>query len=764
MSAAAVALLATALASATMAPAWGAAKPPRPSFVQPGSYRAEPVNTPLGFAVADFDGDTHLDLASAGVFSANPQSTTPRGVPVQPGDGAGHLGETTLTLLPSKTGLEAPIAIDTADLDADGDPDIVVSTLDLVFDGTQTVVVYRMRVLDNQGGGSFTVLKGFRLPSEVDHLVLADLTGDGTTDLAYATDAPEGSTLWTAKGRGDSTFAWPVAITETEQLTISTLEAADVDNDQSPDLVYGKGCVVAQLNNGDGTFGNPICNPLRNYPQTVAVADLDGDSNLDVALGDASGGHVRVALGDGAGHFVSRHVYHPIASQVLSVVATDVDDDGIADLVASGDAAPSTQTSIAVLRGTGGGSFRLASRWVSGGAHLTVGDFTEDGLPDLVADDAGLHQAALLTINAGNGHFRAPQLTVAPAKRTAGQLARDVLSADVDHDGRPDVLLIAATAVIVYLNQGGGEFVRWASPEISYSSGTILSAALGDLNGDGNLDLAIGGFSTDNVTVLLSTGNGTFAKPATYNNGSGAAALSIAIGDVTGDGRPDVVSNTFTSLSVMSGKSNGTLGAPKLTGSAQANQTVLHLTDLDGDGDLDAVGAAKTGNPDNASTQVISQLNNGTGTFGNVVTKTLPTNLTDGIVAELTGDGKTDLAISGSRGTHTGLSGIFVLPGTATGLGTAIVAELADIPGSLAAADYNADGTVDLAATTSADTQVFSNPGNGQFPSRSTTSVLTPSGGAAVISARFTNDNRPDLATFISSNPPEFALAVNNTR
>jgi hypothetical protein len=753
----------TLLASAALS-AQASTTSAKPSFVQPGLYQAAPVNTLLGLDVADFNADGHEDVASAGVFSADRSTTMPRALPVQLGDGKGHLRGTTLTVMPSKTKLEGPIAIDVGDVDADGKPDIVAATLDLDFSGPQTVITYRMRVLVGKGDGSFNVLKGFELPAESEHVVVADLTGDGRLDLAYATNAPQGDDVWTATGRGDGTFAQPVAVTQTQQLSISTLEAVDLDDDQDLDLVYGQGCVVARMNSGGGAFGAPICNPLIDYPQTVAVADLTGDGTPDLALGDASGGHVRVAAGDGTGHFTSLHVYGQVSSQVLSVVATDVEGDGDLDLVASGDAAPSFQTSIAVLRSAGDGSFRLVSRWVTGGANVTVGDFTEDGLPDLVSEDSALHRAAMVTVNAGDGHFRAPQLTVAAAKRLDGQLASDVFAGDFDHNGRSDVMLVASSAVIVYLNQGGGSFVKWSSPKVSFGSGTILSAALGDLNGDGDLDVALGGFSEANVTILLGRGDGTFTSPATYNNGSGAAAMSIGIGDVTGDHVPDVLTNTFTSLSVLPGKSDGTLAAPRLSGSAQANQTVLKLSDLDGDGDLDAVGAAKTGTPDNAFTEVTTALNDGAGTFGDARSTTIATNLNDGVVAEFTGDGRSDLAISGAKGSHSGISGVFVMPGTSSGLGVPMVVETSDIPGGLDAGDYNGDGFVDLAATTSTDVAVWSNPGDGRFTSPPTATILTPFDSAALVSSRFTKDGRPDIVTFLGSNPPEFALDVNNTK
>lgn len=737
-----------------------------PSFVQTSLYRAAPVNTVLGYAAADFNLDGHLDVASAGVFSPDSSGTVPRGLPVQLGDGAGHLGTGMMTTFPSRNQLESPVALAAGDVNGDSTPDLVTATLDLVQSGTQTVNVWRMRVLIGRGDGTFTVLRGFDLPAEVEHMVLADLDGNGTLDLAYGTDAPEGTTVWTASGRGTGTFAPPVAITATQQFGgISSLDAVDLNGDQRLDLVYGEGCVVAQLNTGGGTFGPQICSPLQLGAYAVAVAELNGDGIPDVAIGDASGGHVLVALGDGGGHFTATHTYSKVAYQVLSLVAVDVDGDGHRDLVASGDFSFSgSQTGFAVFHGAGDGSFTLASRWVAGGRYLTVGDFTEDGRPDLVAEDAGGHAPAFLTVNVGGGHFRAAQLAAATVRKAVGQIGSDVLSADIDNDGRRDVVLIAGTAAIVYLNRGGGAFVRWSKPVISFGSERIYSAALGDINRDGNLDLAVGGLPNQNVTVLLGRGDGSFSRAGTYNNGSGAAALSIDIGDVTGDGNADIVTNTFAALSVLPGNGDGTFDAPVLSGYAQANQTFVRLVDLNGDGSLDAVGAAKTGTPDNASTQVVTSLNDGSGVFGSVSTRTVATNLTDATMADLTGDGRLDLALTGARGTHSGISGIFVLPGTASGLDAPIVDATTNTPTAITTADYNSDGTIDVATTFLIDVGVFSNPGNGQLAPDPTTLVLTPFDNVALTSGRFSGDTKPDIVAFMASNPPEFTLHVNNTR
>lgn len=760
-----VPLLAAAVLAAATAPSSGLAAAGDADFTASGLFRAAPVNIIQGFATADFDGDGHLDVASSGVFSADIDDTLPRALPVQLGDGAGHLGPAVLTTFPSNTGIEGPLAVAARDIDGDGVADIATATLDLVQSGVPATVVYRLRVLLGQGDGSFTVLKGFTLPGEVTEVVLADLTGDGDVDLAYATDAPEGETVWTAEGRGDGTFARPEAVTATQQFGgITGLDAVDVDGDGRLDLVYGQGCVIVLLNTGDG-FASPICNPLELAPYALEVTDLNEDGIPDVAFGDASGGHIRVALGDGAGHFTTAHTYSQIAGQVLSVVATDVDGDGHRDLLASGDFSfAGSQTGFAVLRGDGTGGFRLASRWVAGGSSLTIGDFTEDGRPDVVSEDAGGHDAAFLTVNAGGGHFRTAQLTVATARKAAGQIGSDVQSADVDNDGRDDVVLLAGTAVIVYLNRGGGAYVRWSAPVISFGSDRILSAALGDLDGDGNLDVALGTLPDRNVAVLLGRGDGSFAKAVTYGNGSGAAALSIDVGDVTGDGNLDIVTNTFTSLSVLPGKGDGTFGAAKLSGSAQANQTVLHLVDLDDDGDLDSVGAAKTGTADNASTQVTTALNNGSGQFGNVATRTIATNLTDGLVADVTGDGRPDLALAGARATHSGTTGIFILPGNAGGLAAPIVDETEQTPTAITAADYDRDGSIDVATTFLIDVGVFTNPGDGHFAAQPSVLVTTPFDNVALASARYTGDRKADIVAFQASNPPAFTLHVNSTK
>ena len=276
---------------------------------------------------------------------------------------------------------------------------------------------------------------------------------------------------------------------------------------------------------------------------------------------------------------------------------------------------------------------------------------------------------------------------------------------DVDGDGALD--LIAANYnednVSVLLNQGSGKFAS----HVTYPVGDApMNMALGDVNGDGHLDLVSANALSDNVSVLLNQGDGTFASHGTYATDDGA--YSVAPGDLDGDGDLDlaVVNYYSGTVSVLLNQGSGTF-APHVTYSVGNLPTSIAAGDVDGDGDLDLVTT-------NRNSNTVSVLRNqGNGTFASHETYRVGSGPLSVALGDLDGDGDLDLATTNiDAGTISVLfndgSGAFA-PHATYPAGTQ--------PWSVALGDVDGDGDLDLvvANQSSADVSVLLNQGDGGF-------------------------------------------------
>jgi hypothetical protein len=211
------------------------------------------------------------------------------------------------------------------------------------------------------------------------------------------------------------------------------------------------------------------------------------------------------------------------------------------------------------------------------------------------------------------------------------------------------------------------------------------SLSVGDLNGDGQLDLVTANIESNSVSVLLGNGDGTFAPKADFSTGS--APNSVAIGDLNGDGRPDLATANLgsNSVSVLLGNGDGTFGAKTDYGAGSYPQSVA-VGDLNGDGRPDLATA-------NGSGTVSVLLGRGDGSFG------ANTDYRAGIapfsvaVGDLNEDGHLDLAMA-----NEGSSTVSVLLGNGDGsFGPKTDYGTGDGPESVAIGDLNGDGRPDLA-------------------------------------------------------------------
>src|SRR5437867_2555895 len=302
----------------------------------------------------------------------------------------------------------------------------------------------------------------------------------------------------------------------------------------------------------------------------MAVGDVNGDGRPDLAVANVNSGDVSVLLGNGDGTFQPALTF-AAGYAPYSVAVGDFNGDGRPDL------ATIAGTGVSVLLGNGDGTFQPALTFAAGNSpfSLAVGDFNGDGRPDLAAANSG---GNFLSVLLGDGEG-----TVQGAPTFGAGLGPDsVAVGDVNGDGRPDLVVAdlglntGYSTVLVLMGNGDGTF----QPARDFDVGTYpISVAVGDVNGDGRPDLAVANSGGNTVSVLLGNGDGTFQSALTFTAGS--YPDSVAVGDVNGDGRPDLATANYNSNDV-SVLINNTAFAPNTLTVSKAGTGSGTVTSSDG--------------------------------------------------------------------------------------------------------------------------------------------------------------------------------------
>ena len=664
-----------------------------------------------------------------------------------------------------------------ADLDGDG-------LTDLVFGNTATPgATAGLTVLFGRSAGLYAepVTVGGFAAAQVGGV--GDFDGDGRLDiLVLDLDGPAVQTLL---GRGDGTFtAGPRTVVAGINAVFTRPAVADFTGDGRPDVVlhdpFNRRLVFLQ--NQGGTLAvveqPALAGLAAGRTKSVAVADLNGDGKPDLVVGiDEFGKPARVAvcLQSAAGGYLPPVEYAVqagpggVASPFPTLVrVADVTGDGKADVVVG------NASAAAVLTGDGAGgltarpAFRLDGFSGSADAGFDLADLNGDGRADLV-----WQQGTTLMVSGGqaDGSFTAAARLVA-TNSADGQ----ILLTDVTGDGATDLVVPArgVNGVRVYRGTGAGAV---AGPQQYDTGGDAGRVAVADVNRDGFADLIVSDTNpavlTNNVRVFTRRPDGTYGTPALLTGAPGLPVAAVA--DLTGDGVLDLVGGETgvganRRLVVLAGRPDGTF-QPGQRVRVTAGGTVQDLAlagpvgdvavaDLNGDGRPDLAVSVRDGNPSAADPalragSVVVLLNRGDGTFAPPSPRrpvgTVPGAL---VAADLTGDGRIDLAVANQTVGSTGT--LVVLPGLGTGgFGPAQEYVVTKNPTEPAVGDLNGDGEPDLVVG-SLDTNkvsVLLSAGDGTFRAPLTTAVPYGAGVPNVPSVALADvdaDGRLDLVAFVN--------------
>ncbi len=534
-----------------------------------------------------------------------------------------------------------------------------------------------------------------------------------------------------------------------------------------------------------------------NQPFSVAVGDLNGDGRPDVAAACTGSGTAAVLFGAPGGVLGPKTEY-AVGSQPRAIAIGDLNGDGHPDLaVANSTPNNAAASSMSVLINNGNWTFHPAVHYPSGQVPLgiAIGDLNGDGHPDIVTANQFGNSVSIF-INHGDGTF-APRtdINTSPSPQTVaiGDLNNDgrqdlvvdggsvalgngngtfgpfvfqgvpafVVLGDVNNDGKLDLV----GAYGVRLGNGDGTFGSFLVYE-SATGDQITRVAIGDINHDGRLDIATcsiqppDGSFTDDISIMLGYGDGTFAPHRDLPTGMRPQAIQIAsldgqhaevvvanqfvnavsvyigngvgsfpavpyfsiggepnvypdntqIGDFNGDGIPDVAValRGSASVSVILGTGHLDFGPPTLYGPREV--VSLRIGDLNEDGAPDLVVSNTAPYPQHAAT-ISVMLGNGDGTFGPSTDITVgpdPAGLT---IGDFDGDGHLDVAVART-------DTISIMHGLGNG-GFAIPVGIAiNFASTVDAADVNGDGKLDLVVpnyTTGFNVAVLLGNGNGTF-------------------------------------------------
>jgi uncharacterized delta-60 repeat protein/gliding motility-associated-like protein len=592
------------------------------------------------------------------------------------------------------------------DIDGDGKLDLTVTNGTVL-----TVSLYRNT--SSPGSFSFDPKFDINTTGSTNTPALSDLDGDGKIDLVIDEGTAEFGIYKNTATSGSidaSSFQSPVVIPRSAS-SINLL--GDVDGDGRNDVVCSSNNVQV-FRNQIGTFSQPTITSFAPTSAPIGSIVTITGTNFSTILANnivyfgatqamvntATSTQLTVTIPHGA-------TYEPISVQVGCLIAYS-NNPFIQTFIGSG-----------VVDAT---TFGVKSDFTTGGrpAKPALGDFDGDGKPDVatINDLAGTVSVLRNISTASNAITFAARQDFPAAASSQG-----IEVGDMDNDGKLDLIIVSdgSSQVSVFRNTSSVGSISF-DPRIPFTTGTLtVDVAIGDLDGDGKTDMVVTNATSSTISVYRNRGITGISFAARQDITTGSNPYSVAIGDIDGDGKSDVLTANRNSNTVSIFRNISSVGSmafdPRvdLSIGAGTQPHCVAIGDLDGDGKADIVSS-------NYASRTLSAFRNNSspgtlsvGSFDSRVdfvngTVNNPTYVS---IGDVNGDGKPDLAVGNDNGTqiqvHKNLSTVGAI--TPTSFQAKVDFTSGTRPYRVSIGDLNADGKPEIvsANATSNTISVFRN-------------------------------------------------------
>ncbi|GAB3712385.1 hypothetical protein GCM10027592_50790 [Spirosoma flavus] len=570
------------------------------------------------------------------------------------------------------------------------------------------------------------------------------------------------------------------------------VSAGDLNGDNKADLVVSKGnsTLAILLGNGAGGFGAPTNVTTLHSSQFSALADLNGDSRLDIVSIDFSTHTANVLLGNGSGGFGAATSV-TLNGSSASAALGDVTGDGRVDIVTANSDAQGI--SVSAGNGTGGFGAPVTTTFNVPAPLIGLGKIDNNTSMDVVISSSSSNYV-LRGLNNGTGTF-----TFTGGAYTVGDGPVNPVLADVNGDNFNDLLSANTNSanLTVRLNNGSGGFNTGTNYEVNnnpyfltvvdingdtypdavmamrdagnvtvklgnsiggFSESQIYATTQGgsappmvatpDLTGDGKFDLVTPNGNGVNLGVLLNNGYGSFLSYNTVNSVNG-----IAVGDLNGDRRPDIAITSLYNVRLLLANANNTY-APAIELPLSANLSDIGIMDVNGDGNNDLLVVKNNGTTTNG--ELLTMLGAGNGTFANPTSVAVGRDPARLFIADVNRDTRLDVLVLNSSNASTS-----VFLGTGSGLGTPATQGSGSGTVDMLVTDLNRDGAVELVTLSQSNGAIYEYYGNGDGTFGGSVTRTVGASPGRIAAGDLNNDGRTDMVVTLP-NSGEIRILQNN--